>query len=70
MTNDPGDRRVTFMRVDRKFLDPDDRYDSAPVGSYTPGPTLGNGRDLILGIRGTSDGNTCRALGLLLRGKG
>jgi hypothetical protein len=65
--------KVTFMRVDKKFLDPDDSYLSEPIGSiggaFGPGMTVGGTGPLVIGICGRTNGTVCDALGLVLRGR-
>lgn len=64
---------ITFMRLDKKLLDPDDSYQSESIGSFDgsfgTGQTIGGSGALVIGICGRSDGNVCNALGLVLCGK-
>jgi serine/threonine protein kinase len=63
---------ITFMRVDRKFLDREQSYQEkvAGFGQKPRVPTLGGGGDMVLGVYGRTNGKTCHALGLIVRGKG
>jgi hypothetical protein len=65
--------KITFMRVEKKGLDPDQSYQSPNIarigGMYGPGQTVTGHGALIIGICGKSDGRVCDALGLVLRGK-
>jgi serine/threonine protein kinase len=64
--------RITFMRIDRKYLDPDQSYweKVATIGEKSGGGTaVGGGGALVIGICGKDDGRVCNAFGLVLRGK-
>jgi hypothetical protein len=66
--------RVTFMRIDKKTLDPDQSYQSEDIasigGRFGEGKTLSGHGQLIIGICGKGDDQVCDALGLVVRGKG
>jgi serine/threonine protein kinase len=61
--------RVTFMKVDGKYLDTDQSYQSPPIASLGDATsTLSSKAGLVIGICGR-DGGACDALGLVVRGK-
>jgi serine/threonine protein kinase len=64
--------RVTFMRIDRKYLDADQSYSEtvATIGDkHGEGSSIGGGGALVIGVCGRDDGRVCNAFGLVLRGK-
>jgi hypothetical protein len=64
--------RITFMRIDRKYLDADQSYweKAATIGEKAgDGTAIGGGGALVIGICGKDDGRVCNAFGLVLRGK-
>jgi len=65
--------QVTFMRVEKKFLDPDQSYQSDPIGSiggkFGSTKSLSSQGALVIGMCGKVIQNQCRAFGLVLRGK-
>jgi serine/threonine protein kinase len=61
--------RITFMRIDKKFLDVDQSYQSEVIGPPAAGKRIGSTGALVIGICGKSNGQACQALGLVLRGK-
>jgi serine/threonine protein kinase len=64
--------RVTFMRIDRKYLDADQSYweKVGTIGEKAgEGTTIGGGGAMVIGICGKDDGRVCNAFGLVLRGK-
>jgi serine/threonine protein kinase len=62
--------KITFMKIDKKFLDPDQSYQGevGPPGTAGGKPVGGSGA-LVIGTCGKCNGNQCQALGLVLRGK-
>jgi serine/threonine protein kinase len=62
--------RITFMRIEGKFLDADHSYVEkiATIGDSGSEPSLGGG-SLIVGVCGKADARVCNAFGLVLRGK-
>jgi serine/threonine protein kinase len=62
--------RITFMRIEGKFLDADHSYVEkiATIGDGGSEPSLGGG-SLIVGVCGKADAKVCNAFGLVLRGK-
>jgi hypothetical protein len=64
--------RITFMRIDRKYLDADQSYweKAATIGEKAgDGTAIGGGGALVIGICGKDDGRVCNAFGLVLLGK-
>jgi hypothetical protein len=65
--------KITFMRVDKKFLDADQSYQSENIGSiggaFRTTTVIGGSGALVMGICGRSNGQFGNALGLVLRGK-
>jgi serine/threonine protein kinase len=62
--------RITFMRIEGKFLDADHSYVEkiATIGDGGSEPSLGGG-SLVVGVCGKADARVCNAFGLVLRGK-
>jgi serine/threonine protein kinase len=65
--------KITFMKVDKKWLDPDQSYQSEDIasigGNFGNGRTIGGSGALVIGICGKGTPDFCDALGLVLRGK-